>query len=295
MTLFAKMDTATFYGEYHGHTVSDITRLRNGLLALNPQRNFVYLAGDSSLDNKYWLMNDDYQEAVNGYEKVLQPPNMLPDISYHLNTLLVGSNYYAINTAIEESTIASREKGLLPQDQFIRNHITHNDILIVSLGGNDIALSPSAATIFNAAKMVYLNSLGMIKKGPESAWGMSHFIEMFKDDVQKYILQLIGNVRPKKIIVCMIYYPDQTMTGSWADRTLGLLGYNDDPTKLQEAIKQIFLRATCNINIPGSEVIPFPMYQVLNGTDTNDYIARVEPSNKGGMKLAQAFTKIIMS
>ena len=141
--------------------------------------------------------------------------------------------------------------------------------------------------------MTYMNSTDMIKQGPGSAWGMNYFIKMFKDDVEKYILKLIGNKKPKKIIVCMIYYPDQTETGSWADRTLGALNYNTNPEKLQAAIKQIFIHATNKIEIPGCNVVPFPMFTVLDGKDTYDYSARVEPSSQGGRKLAEAFASVI--
>lgn len=248
------------------------------------------MAGDSSLDNKYWIKND-FMGAENGYECILNPPLMLPDICYHLNDNL--SNYYTINTAIEASTLMDRQNGLLPQDKIIQEYITNNDVLIVSIGGNDIALKPSVKTIYNMLMMTYMNSTDMIKQGPGSAWGMNYFIKMFKDDVEKYILKLIGNKKPKKIIVCMIYYPDQTETGSWADRTLGALNYNTNPEKLQAAIKQIFIHATNKIEIPGCNVVPFPMFTVLDGKDTYDYSARVEPSSQGGRKLAEAFASVI--
>jgi hypothetical protein len=35
------------------------------------------------------------------------------------------------------------------QDAFIRDHITRDDVLIVSVGGNDIALSPTLRTAVN--------------------------------------------------------------------------------------------------------------------------------------------------
>ena len=37
---------------------------------------FIYLAGDSSLDNKAWILNCQTQ-ALNGYEKILRPPIMV--------------------------------------------------------------------------------------------------------------------------------------------------------------------------------------------------------------------------
>ena len=284
-----------FYGTYHGHKIADLYDLLNGLKIINPLNNYIYLAGDSSLDNKYWLENK-YYDAVNGYDFVLKPPIMKADINYHINNLLdvYDKRYVSINCAVEESTIEIRKNGLLEQDKFIHNNIQNDDILVVSIGGNDIALKPSFSTIWNMGLMMYLNGLESISNGPNSAWGMKYFIKMFRDDVKKYVLDLIGDKRPKKIIVCMIYFPDEKLTGSWADKALGYLGYNDNPEKLQEAIRQIFKYATSKIKINGSQVIGFPMYSILDGKNSNEYVQRVEPSNIGGKKLAEEIIKIIL-
>lgn len=91
----------------------------------------------------------------------------------------------------------------------------------------------------------------------------------------------------------MIYYPDEKMTGSWADNTLGFLGYNSNPRKLQAAIHQVFVHGTSKIRIEGIEMVPFAMYSVLDGSVTEDYVQRVEPSAQGGDKLAQALLPLI--
>jgi hypothetical protein len=280
----------TYYNNYHGHTTSDLQQVYDGLLQQDPKRNFIYLAGDSSLDNKYWLGGQTV-DACNGYEKLFN--KMVPDVCYHLNRALVGKRYAAINCAVEESTIRARDGGLLAQDQFIRDHITENDILIVSLGGNDIALSPSIKTIWNMVVLLGINKVETIKKGPEHTWGMKHFIDLFGDGIRNYILRVIGDKRPKKIMVCMIYFPDEKKTGSWADKTLGYLGYNDNPTALQEMIKSVFVHATSKITIPGSIVCPVPIFSVMNGKNSDDYVQRVEPSWEGGRKMAKLFAKSI--
>jgi hypothetical protein len=288
-----KVNTDKFYREYSGHPVSDLKLVHDELRRAKqpePQR-IVYLAGDSSLDNKYWL--HDFYDAVNGYENILSPPKMKGDISYHMNKLFsqVKPEYVTINTSVEASTLRERETTLCPQDKFIHSHITDDDILIVSVGGNDIALSPTMATIFNMAMLMYFNSQGMIEAGPRSAWGMNYFIDMFKTKVERYIMSLIGDAKPHKIIVCMIYHPDEQLANSWADISLKYLGYNSNPVKLQKAIEQLFLNATKQIVIPGCNVIPFAMYKVLDGKNSGDYVERVEPSYIGGQKLAKAFVK----
>lgn len=125
------INTDHFYNNYHGHTVDHLYTLYKGLINQNPNKPFIYLAGDSSLDNKYWLKNDKGKyKLTNGYEKILHPPNARPDIAYYLNKYY--SEYYTVNCAIEESSLGKRDSDLLPQDNFIKDHITENDILVVS-------------------------------------------------------------------------------------------------------------------------------------------------------------------
>mmetsp|Transcript_31136 Transcript_31136/g.47234 ORF Transcript_31136/g.47234 Transcript_31136/m.47234 type:complete len:83 (+) Transcript_31136:1497-1745(+) len=49
------------------------------------------------------------------------------------------------------------------------------------------------------------------------------------------------------------------------------------------------------IRIPGSEVIPVPLFNVLDGKKSEDYVARVEPSAIGGKKMAEFLWDIIHS
>ena len=109
--------------------------------------------GDSTLDNKHWIFSDQFRtkedqlrrpndftaKAVNGYEKVFAPPaRMVKDVSYFLNQQAaeqVGNGQLCtIMSSVEESTISDRSDGLLKHDAFIRDHITSDDVLIISVG-----------------------------------------------------------------------------------------------------------------------------------------------------------------
>ena len=48
---------------------------------------------------------------------------------------------------------------------------------------------------------------------------------------------LANGGKPRRVVVCTIYFLDQQPNGSWADRVLGLLGYDSNPEKLKEAIR----------------------------------------------------------
>lgn len=44
-------------------------------------------------------------------------------------------------------------------------------------------------------------------------------------------------------------------------------------------------------SLEGVRVIPFPLFEVLNGKNTGEYVARVEPSSTGGELMGSAFVR----
>jgi hypothetical protein len=299
-----------FYENYLGHKIDHLRRVLHHIKPTGPDATVVYLAGDSTLDNKFYVLNISKEDAVNGYEKVLSPSKCIQDLTYHFNKLIYDSglsNIAVINCAVEEATLGSKQKSLNIQDRFIQDNITNNDVLIVSCGGNDLALNPSIKTMWNLFTLTRFNSKESIKKkldsyyyeeaglpsskSDKSLWGVQHFIKLFRDDMKSYIKSLIKNRKPSKVIVCSIYYPDKKAIASWANVALDKLDYNNDPEKLQLIIQYIHREAISKITIKGVTVVPFPLYEVLNGDNSNDYVARVEPSVLGGYKIASAFFK----
>ncbi len=107
------------------------------------------------------------------------------------------------------------------QDAFIRDHITRDDVLIVSVGGNDIALSPTLRTAVNML-LVTSSPPWLIRAG--WAPGLGYFRRFFRSHLRRYVAQLTAKARPRRVLVCMIYYPDEHRSGSWADMTLDHLG-----------------------------------------------------------------------
>jgi len=66
------------------------------------------------------------------------------------------------------------------------------------------------------------------------------------------------------------------------------MGYDCAPGRLQAAIRAVFNLATRRIRIPGVDVIAYPLFEVLDGSNSADYVQRVEPSPLGGQKMARA-------
>jgi len=317
-----KISSTKFYGEFHGHKLKHLRQLYP--LLREQSEALIWTAGDSSLDNKYWF--HDTRPAVGAYAQILHPPVSVCDVTYWLNYLLSARSYTdglnsssqnhrkyyaAINTAVEATTLNERVFKLKPQDKFLRDNLSSNDVLIVSIGGNDIALCPTPCTILSVMGLVCCfpqrgclegaRSFGSVPVddcccgcGPSSASCLcscppcfGYFRHLFGTRVQKYIEALTSKTKPKKILVCMIYYPDENNVPSWANAALGTLGYDRNPGKIQLLIRKFFEEATSRIQIPGSEVIPIPLFHTLDGTRSEDYVARVEPSATGGRKMAE--------
>ena len=122
---------------------------------------------------------------------------------------------------------------------------------------------------------------------------MAYFVDLFGHRVQNYVERVLDGARPKRVVVCMIYYLDVHGRGSWADCFLAAMGYNCAPWRLQAAIRKVFELATSRIRIPGVDVLAFPLFEVLDGETPNDYNQRVEPSVQGGEKMAKALLKLL--
>ena len=142
-----------FYTPFYGHNVQDLSV---ALAAMRRRHDrVVWLAGDSSLDNKYWF--EDVASALNGYEDFLTPQVMKKDVCYWINERCVAENKSmgCINTAVEATCLNDRAFGrLLAQDAFLRDNMAEEDVLVVSVGGNDVALQPLLCTALNLAALV---------------------------------------------------------------------------------------------------------------------------------------------
>jgi hypothetical protein len=77
-----KIDSKRFYNTYSGHDVTDLKTIHH----IFNNKKFIFLAGDSSLDNKHWIYKTKRVDGI--YEKVLNPPLAKTDICFGL------TNYY---------------------------------------------------------------------------------------------------------------------------------------------------------------------------------------------------------
>lgn len=295
-----KIKTSRFYHQWAGHPTDDMATFRSKTASLRPSKPIIYLAGDSSLDNKYWVPvigphGEEPPVAVPKiYEAVLQTPFPRPDVAFWLNHFL-GDRGTALNLAVEATMLRERDNNLLEHDKFIRDNINSEDVLLVSVGGNDVAMKPTFATLLRMLQLSWLTPLDSLVKG--NAWCLGYFNRLFKDQVKDYVEKILEKQKPKAVIVCMIYYPLEAKSTlnqpSWADLPLKVLGYNRNPARLQAAIKAMYENATSTLQIEGTKVFPCALYEVLDGKNAEDYTARVEPSSDGGRKMGLHFMTIL--
>ncbi|KAE9364946.1 hypothetical protein N431DRAFT_430549 [Stipitochalara longipes BDJ] len=292
-----KINASRFYFEWKGHNISDATAFHATTLSLRPNKPIVYLAGDSSLDNKYWVPSSGPEDEPLSvpvpeiYHVALDRPDPRPDVAFWLNHFL-GDRATTLNLAVEASTLKEREKDLLEHDEFIRDNIRAEDILIVSVGANDIAMRPTFATMCHMLRLAWFAPRFSLEKG----WFLGHFVNMFKDQVEAYISKIVEKQKPRAVIVCMIYFPLEaglSKEKSWADLQLKALGYNWFPGQLQTAITKMYELATKKVQIPGVKVVPCALHEAMNGKHSEDYTARVEPSAEGGRKMALKLKQIV--
>ena len=280
----------------------DLKKFFTNTLLLRGDKPIIWLAGDSSLDNKAWIPAD----GPGGTKLPVSVPDIYtpqfrtltpfkPDVAFWMNHQL-GERATVINGAVEASLLRERKYALLQHDQFVRDNMREQDVLVVSVGANDIALSPTMCTAFNMMRLAHLSSKESIENG--SAWALSHFKNLFGKQVQKYIAELTKTTKPRAVVVCMIYHPLESGLSaekSWADAQLRALKYDSQPEKLQAAIKTMYAQATMKINVKGTQVVPLPLCEVLDGKREEDYVERVEPSIEGGRKMSEKLKQVVLN
>ena len=268
-------------------------------------QNLDFVLGSN--DNKQWMNNESThaianptkipkeirEPATNGYEKLFGDdatcvPDMAYWFNYHAEKHLV--NVSTINAAVEATTLQNRSSVLIEQDRFARQHLEDGDHVVCSIGGNDIALAPTGSTIGAMIRTLLNPSRKAIGRGSSGA--MQTLISLFKDGIQNYLIRVIGKKKVSKVFVNMIYYP--AIEGdSWCKFLLSVINNRVMRPRLQFIIRNLFLHATSQITIPGVEIIPVPMFEILDHTNSIEYDNRVEPSSVGGNKISAKIMEVI--
>jgi hypothetical protein len=281
-SIYVLPDINQFYENWSGHLKIHL----DAILTIEEESPKIFLAGDSSLDNKAWIKDDQskkikYKDLFGYYKKILNETNpAVQDVAYCINDKIRKDDelkkYVCINTSVEATTLQQRldkDNKLLEQDQIIQENITSEDILVVSIGGNDIAFNSS---IF----------------GNKNNQEIFEIIKSLFEKIKIYIDALVKNKKPKKVIICMYYFFDLNKNSpSWTKTALTNLEYDTNPNRVKQLLIALYHTVTRNIEIDGmnkENVIGLPLYRYMDGTNTNDYDNRVEPSVEGGKKIAKA-------
>jgi len=275
--LSTKINQELFYEPYHGHDVEDIIKIYYAAKSSKVDQ-IVWLAGDSTLDNKYWIKKDEQKPATHVYDKILDNPHMIQDVAYHVNTLL-NKNQLCINTSIEATTLEQHITRSFEQDVFIKENVGVNDTLIVSCGGNDILFDPMSMMPHLLKYLV----TGYI----------DFFHDIFHDKLKAFVKKLTKKTKPKKVIICILYYPNFQNPAGWASTLLSAFKMLGAENMVLKLIQTVYQECVSKIKITGLNLEYCPLYIALDGTNTNDYVSGVEPSVQGGKKIALLLNQFI--
>lgn len=297
--LTESIDSFEFYSHYYGHPLDSIATLYKSLRGQG--KRIIWLLGDSSLDNKHWICSgipEFYQARLcNGYENVVafgkkKQPFGVNDICFWLNHYLSERQLplAAINCAVEASTLYDRHNTLLGHDEFVQTHLEKDDIIIVSIGGNDIVLNPSLRIIVCLFVAIYLIPEYFFSTALFQFFCLSPLRALFHDELKAYISRICQNQKPSQIILCSYYYPCINGGTGWADKMLRLAGYHRHPEKIQKLFDII-----ANDVMPvSSDFTRINLSTILSAEDETDYISCVEPSVSGGKKIAHRFCESLI-
>lgn len=279
------VDAIPFYTQYYGHPLEDLAKLVRYFRSIGSR--IVWLVGDSSLDNKHWLFEEDKTQttldlanewcapAINGYEAVLNPPRMVRDVCYWMNHLLVGTDMVCVNTAVEESCLADAPSA---HDGFVLSHLQLGDTVVASIGGNDLILKPAMSTLLTMGVGTYLVPQSWLSTA--LTWLPNPLYQLFGVRTQEY-MDMFSKASQR--VICTPYFPCAS-GGGWASRVLSRIDMDKAQTALR-AVHELYHKPMERIT--GA----VPLYEALDWQCETDYKCRVEPSVSGGRKMADRIIK----
>lgn len=247
------------HSNYHGYKIQDLEYAYEHL----KDKNIIYLCGDSSFDNKFWV---ERTKPSSNYDFLDTYPN---DVCHNINQN-IPSDYACINCAVEETCLKDRDDNLLPQELFMVSKLKERDIILISLGGNDIALKPSVDIMFSLGTYLLF----------ENSISYNYLYLYFETRFKKYL----ERINHKNVYLCGLYFPCVKGNG-WCDTTLNLIGYNSNPLKIQKLIKKLYTDLSIKLNMKY-----IPLYECLDCNNELEYVQRVEPSSVGSEKIAKFIT-----
>eukprot|EP00049_Salpingoeca_infusionum_P023771 m.13804 g.13804 ORF g.13804 m.13804 type:complete len:319 (+) comp6030_c1_seq1:152-1108(+) len=298
--------TTEYYKSYYGHSRSHLEIAHDELRKRN--KSIAFFVGDSTLDNKHWLFNPARGKvlqmasplctaaALPQYGNLFGADGrMVKDVAYWTTRSLgqFDVSAAALNCAVEESTIGERETELFEQDYAMEELLTDQDYLVVSMGGNDVALKPSVRTIKDVLFITRCRKEGWF--GFIHRRGISCLTRRFSSGIVSYLRRVLSTKKPKGLVICALYYPAVVGSG-WADTTLRLIKYDETPEPMQAVIREVYDGILAHVQeaFPDIPIRLCKMYEALDPTNAVDYVQRVEPSVEGGEKIGQLIAQTIL-
>ena len=131
----------------------------------------------------------------------------------------------------------------MAQDRFLRDHVTKNDVVVVSVGGNDIALKPALCTIVSMLLLMccttnncldnctcgcafpcddYCCGCGCGCFSNCTAWppGYGYFLHLFGTRIRTYVDNMTQKNRPKKMLIS--WWDSRGVMGGQCIRVVGI-------------------------------------------------------------------------
>ncbi len=290
----------SIYSQWFGYDVESLRDilLRATDISNNERPHVIWLVGDSSLDNKAWVREDQCLRPHTDttlYERAIIESNslLLPDVAYHVNKLLP-ERWLCLCCAAEEAKLVTRaQHGLSDQEAFARDNFdSEKDVFVVSIGGNDILLGPDAGLAASVGVALLWSGVFGWWLPSLFGWapGISSLRQYYEEHLKSYLTQLRGdNGSSANMILCAPYYPCEIPQNGWSKRVLHALRYHDHPWIAQQALRSVF----DNLVLQDRSLKRLRLFDFLDPHDHALYVAGVEPSDLGGQHIARGIYQYV--
>lgn len=269
-----KLDNEKYYITYDGHLPEHIQYIRNKYLEKGKNK-FVYLTGESLFDNKRYIKT----KSDTIYKNIFEKEYVLNDIENQLNVKLL-YDYVCLNCSYSDSSLTDRNKRIYENDNFVRDNISTDDMLLIGLNGSDF---------FERTNQDLVSKISYTLEHPvEENKSLLFICEYIHDNLKKYIDNLTKFQYPGKIIVFCYLYPSENEDKA-LDTIFNLNGYKKRPTRFKNMLNFIFKYLILKFK----DIKFIQLDKVISCKDNSLYSGKLRLNEKGGDILTNSIIKEI--
>lgn len=273
------------------------------------------MIGDSTIDNRVWVSPGIVRNVIRtrlgiksessaarikkSHRKFFKPElsvvehlrDMMPDSDIHDHTNDGFTTTDVLYGGYRDKVFGKGTIDMFPHDFFLpldkgKHDIDSSDVIVLSVGGNNV-------------RVFLQQALSIQDDTARQQYFRDNFEPVMNDLKEQYlqILKRIREINPHALIITMTQYYPSMMQNDYQIYSLmnevgRALNFQGDAT---DVIHQVILKTYTGVlnTLDDKNICVADVTSTLNPFDSKNHVKQIEPSGKGGKKIAELITHIV--